>query len=128
MNLLPCHGQLEITHCAPKTSSSARISRLPTATAAQEPQPATEPVHDCARCPPPPSDAAEPAKLLQLLDDWLASGGDQMHRSLAEFVWYPAYGISQLRGDLGRLAVLLGADNSAQLFGDQRLTGVRHHL
>jgi hypothetical protein len=30
-----------------------------------------------------------------------------------------AYGISHLRGDLQRFAFLLGAGNSAQLFGDQ---------
>jgi hypothetical protein len=42
-----------------------------------------------------------------------------VHRSLAQFVGHPAYGISHLRGDLSRLAFLLGADNSAELFGDQ---------
>jgi hypothetical protein len=36
---------------------------------------------------------------------------------LARFVGHPAYDISQLRGDLQRLAFLLGADNEDQLFG-----------
>jgi len=66
-----------------------------------------------------PCDAAELAEILEFLDDWLASGNDQIHRSLAQFVGHPAYGISQLRSDLNRFAFLLGADNSTQLFGDQ---------
>lgn len=66
-----------------------------------------------------PADAAELAELLQFLDEWLACSGDQVQHSLAQFVGHPAYGISQLRSDLSRLAFLLGADNSAQLFGDQ---------
>ncbi|MBV8993865.1 MAG: hypothetical protein JO287_09225 [Pseudonocardiales bacterium] len=66
-----------------------------------------------------PADTAELAELLQFLDDWLASGDDRIHQSLAQFVGHPAYGISQLRSDLSRLAFLLGAGNSGQLFGEQ---------
>ncbi len=64
-----------------------------------------------------PADAAELTELLQFLDDWLTSSQDQIHRSFAQFVGHPAYGISHLQGDLRRFAFLLGADNGEQLFG-----------
>jgi hypothetical protein len=65
-----------------------------------------------------PCDAAELAEILEFLDDWLASGNDQIHRSLAQFVGHPAYGISQLRSDLNRFAFLLGAPDGQRLFGN----------
>lgn len=65
------------------------------------------------------ADAAEPAESLQFLGNWLACGHDQLHRSLAQFVGNPAYGISEPPGDLNRLAFLLGADTGPQLFGDE---------
>ena len=66
----------------------------------------------------PVADAIELTELLQFVDDWLATCHDQLHEPLARFVGHPAYDITQLRGDLQRLAFLLGADNSSQLFGD----------
>ena len=63
------------------------------------------------------ADAVELTELLQFIDDWLASCHDQLREPLARFVGHPAYDISQLRGDLQRLAFLLGADNEDQLFG-----------
>ena len=57
-------------------------------------------------------------ELLQFIDDWLATCHDQLREPLYRFVGHPAYGISDLRGDLNRLAFLLGADNEDQLFGD----------
>ncbi|HET9255358.1 MAG TPA: hypothetical protein VFO16_09175 [Pseudonocardiaceae bacterium] len=36
-----------------------------------------------------PADIAELAELLQFPGDWLASGDDQIHRSLAQFVGHP---------------------------------------
>lgn len=65
----------------------------------------------------PVADAAELTELLQFIDDWLATCPDQLRQPFARFVGHPAYDISQLRGDLQRLAFLLGADNEDQLFG-----------
>lgn len=65
----------------------------------------------------PVADAAELTELLQFIDDWLAACHGQLREPLNRFVGHPAYGISQLRGDLQRLAFLLGADNEDQLFG-----------
>ena len=65
----------------------------------------------------PVADAVELTELLQFIDDWLATCHDQLREPLARFVGHPAYDISQLRGDLQRLAFLLGADNEDQLFG-----------
>lgn len=65
----------------------------------------------------PVADAVELTELLQFIDDWLATCHDQLCESFARFVGHPAYGISQMRGDLQRLAFLLGADNEEQLFG-----------
>lgn len=64
-----------------------------------------------------PADAQELIETLQFLDDWLSLDEDQVHGSLARFVGHPAYGVSQLRDDLCRLAFLLGADNGSRLFG-----------
>ncbi len=65
----------------------------------------------------PVSDVTELAELLQFIDDWLATCPGQLREPFARFVGHPAYGISHLRGDLQRLAFLLGADNEDQLFG-----------
>jgi len=65
----------------------------------------------------PAADVAELIELLQFIDDWLATCHDQLREPFARFVGHPAYGTSQLRGDLQRLAFLLGADNEEQLFG-----------
>ena len=66
----------------------------------------------------PASDVAKLIKLLQFIDDWLGTGNSQVSESFAQFIGHPAYGISHLRGDLQRLAFLLGADNENQLFGE----------
>jgi hypothetical protein len=65
----------------------------------------------------PVADAVELTELLQFIDDWLATCHDQLREPFARFVGHPAYDISHLRGDLQRLAFLLGADNEEQLFG-----------
>ncbi len=65
----------------------------------------------------PVTDVAELIELLQFIDDWLATCPGQLREPFARFVGHPAYDISQLRGDLQRLAFLLGADNEEQLFG-----------
>lgn len=56
-----------------------------------------------------PSDIAELGELMQFLDAWFASdhGLDQ---SLIRFVGHHAYNIDRLHEDLGRFAVLLGAE------------------
>lgn len=64
----------------------------------------------------PVGDVGELIELLQFIDDWLATCPGQLREPFAQFVGHPAYGISQLRDDLQRLAFLLGADNEEQLF------------
>jgi CO dehydrogenase/acetyl-CoA synthase epsilon subunit len=64
-----------------------------------------------------PCDAAELAEILEFLEDWLAGGGEHLHRSLAIFIGSDAYGISQLRSDLNRFAFLLGATEGERFFG-----------
>jgi len=66
-----------------------------------------------------PSDAAELAEMLEFLDEWLAGGGEHLHRSLAVSIGSDAYGISQLRGDLNRFAFLPGATDGERLFGSK---------
>lgn len=66
-----------------------------------------------------PSDAAELAELLQLLDDWLGSDHDNLDASLTRFIGNSAYAASQLREDLRRFSFLLGTTDSEQLFGIQ---------
>ena len=63
------------------------------------------------------ADVAELTDLLQFIDDWLGTCQDQLSEPFTRFVGHPAYGISHLRGDLQRLAFLLGANNEQQLFG-----------
>jgi hypothetical protein len=67
----------------------------------------------------PAADVGELIELLQFLDDWLATCPGQLREPFTRFAGHPAYGITQLRDDLQRLAFLLGADNEEQLFGQQ---------
>jgi hypothetical protein len=66
-----------------------------------------------------PTDAAELAELLQLLNTWLASDHDPLDASLTRFIGNPAYDVTQLRNDLSRFAFLLGATDGEQLFGNE---------
>ena len=61
-------------------------------------------------------DAAELAELLQFLSQWLARDPDRLGASLEEFVGHPAYGLTQLRGDLERFVFLLGGSDGEALF------------
>jgi hypothetical protein len=63
------------------------------------------------------TDAAELAEMLQFLSQWLARDPGRLSASLAQFAGHPAYGITQLRGDLERFAFLLGGSDGEQLFG-----------
>jgi hypothetical protein len=63
------------------------------------------------------ADAAELAELLQLLAQWLASDPGRLGASLLEFIGHPAYGTSELKGDLHRFAFLLGGTDGEELFG-----------
>jgi hypothetical protein len=63
------------------------------------------------------ADAAELAEMLQFLSEWLAHDPARLAAALAEFVGHPAYGITQLRGDLERFVFLLGGSDGEQLFG-----------
>jgi hypothetical protein len=67
-----------------------------------------------------PADAAELAKMLQFLGEWLARDPGRLAPSLAEFVGHPAYGLAELRGDLERFAFLLGGSDGQALFGLDR--------
>lgn len=64
-----------------------------------------------------PTDAAELAELLQLLDGWLASDHDDLDNSLTLFIGNRAYDVIQLRQDLSRFSFLLGATTGERLFG-----------
>ena len=61
-------------------------------------------------------DAAELAELLQFLSQWLARDPARLGESLAQFVGHPAYGLTQLRGDLERFVFLLGGSDGEPLF------------
>ena len=63
------------------------------------------------------ADAAELAELLQLLAGWLASDPGRLGASLLQFIGHPAYGTSELQGDLNRFAFLLGGTDGEELFG-----------
>ena len=70
------------------------------------------------------TDAAELTEMLQLLSQWLARDPARLGASLEEFVGHPAYGISQLRGDLDRCVFLLGGSDGEPLCGhDQGFSG-----
>ena len=57
-----------------------------------------------------PTDLAELGELVQFLDAWLACDHEYLDQSLIRFVGNHAYSITGLREDLGRFAVLLGAE------------------
>ena len=63
------------------------------------------------------ADAAELAEMLQFLSQWLAQDPGRLGPSLAQFAGHPAYGLSELRGDLERFVFLLGGSDGEQLFG-----------
>jgi len=63
------------------------------------------------------TDAAELAEMLQFLSHWLGRDSARLSASLEEFVGHPAYGITQLRGDLERFVFLLGGSDGQSLFG-----------
>jgi hypothetical protein len=63
------------------------------------------------------TDAAELAEMLQFLSQWLAHDPARLAASLAEFAGHPAYGITQLRGNLERFVFLLAGSDGEQLFG-----------
>ena len=64
-------------------------------------------------------DAAELAEMLQFLSGWLACDPARLGASLERFVGHPAYGITQLRGDLERFVFLLGGSDGEALFGPE---------
>jgi hypothetical protein len=63
------------------------------------------------------ADAAELAEMLQFLSQWLDRDPARLGASLEHFVGHPAYGLTQLRGDLERFVFLLGGSDGEQLFG-----------
>jgi len=63
------------------------------------------------------TDAAELAEMLQFLSQWLGRDPARLGASLEDFVGHPAYGITQLRGDLERFVFLLGGSDGQSLFG-----------
>jgi hypothetical protein len=63
------------------------------------------------------TDAAELAEMLQFLSQWLGRDPARLGASLEDFVGHPAYGITQLRGDLERFVFLLGGSDGESLFG-----------
>jgi hypothetical protein len=60
--------------------------------------------------------ATELGQLLQLLDDWLATGHEQIGTSLARFIGIDGYGVETLRDDLARFMFLLGETDGEGLF------------
>ena len=66
-----------------------------------------------------PSDAAELAKMLTFLANWLSgSQKPALASSLAAFAGHPAYDTDALRADLHRFAFLLGVSDGEALFGE----------
>jgi len=63
------------------------------------------------------TDAAELAEILQFLSQWLDRDPGRLAASLADFVGHPAYGLTELRGDLERFVFLLGGSDGEPLFG-----------
>ena len=63
------------------------------------------------------TDAAELAEMLQFLSHWLGRDPARLGTSLEDFVGHPAYGITQLRGDLERFVFLLSGSDGQSLFG-----------
>jgi hypothetical protein len=62
-------------------------------------------------------DAAELAEMLEFLSDWLAADHGRLAVSLRDFIGNPAYGLSELRGDLDKFVFLLGGSDGEPLFG-----------
>jgi hypothetical protein len=60
-----------------------------------------------------PADACELAEILSFIAEWLTRD-PRLAESLADFVGHPAYGIPQLREDLGRFTFLLGGSDGEQ--------------
>jgi len=58
----------------------------------------------------------ELGQLLQLLDDWLATGHEQIGTSLAHVIGIDGYGVETLRDDLARFMFLLGETDGEGLF------------
>jgi hypothetical protein len=63
------------------------------------------------------TDAAELTEMLQFLSQWLARDPARLAASLEQFAGHPAYGLTQLRGDLERFVFLLGGSDGEQLPG-----------
>jgi hypothetical protein len=63
------------------------------------------------------ADAAELAELLGFLGEWLARDPARLGASFEDFVGHPAYGTTELRGDLERFIFLLGGSDGEPLFG-----------
>ncbi len=64
-------------------------------------------------------DAAELAKMLTFLADWLSGSQKQAPAgSLAAFAGHPAYNTDTLRTDLRRFVFLLGVSDGEELFGE----------
>jgi hypothetical protein len=63
------------------------------------------------------ADAAELAEMLQFLSQWLTRDPGRLGESLEQFVGHPAYGLTELRGDLERFVFLLGGSDGEDLFG-----------
>jgi hypothetical protein len=61
-------------------------------------------------------DAMELGQLLQFLDNWLATGREQIGTSLARFIGIDGYGVGTLRDDLARFMFLLGETDGEGLF------------
>jgi hypothetical protein len=69
----------------------------------------------------------ELGQLLQLLDDWLATGHEQIGTSLARFIGIDGYGVETLRDDLARFMFLLGETDGGRplLAADCRVNRTR---
>ena len=68
---------------------------------------------------PDPSDAAELAKMLTFLANWLSGSQKQaLAGSLAAFAGHPACNTGTLCADLHRFAFLLGISDGEELFGE----------
>lgn len=66
------------------------------------------------------ADAVELGELLEFLGRWLVSDGDRLGASFGRFVGTAGYGISELRADVSRFALLLCGTDAELLFGDER--------
>jgi hypothetical protein len=69
-----------------------------------------------------PADIAELGELVQFLDAWLACDHEYLDQSLIRFVGHHSYNINRLREDVGRFAVLLGAEEDLSSLPAQQPT------